>query len=58
MTLPEFLEAKGIDPTFAMNLLQDNGIVSDNAVFVTDLDASDQRRAVAWLSNEMQGPDW
>jgi hypothetical protein len=47
-SLRDYLTARRFDPTHALNLLQDHGIISDECV--TPEDVGDSGKAVAWLS--------
>ena len=47
-SLRDYLTARRFDPTHALNLLQDHGIISD--LCVTPEDVGDAGKAVAWLS--------
>jgi hypothetical protein len=38
-----------LTPDAAMNLLQENGVVSDNCVTLEDVATKDQERAAQWL---------
>jgi hypothetical protein len=42
----------GLCPIAAMNVLQDHGIVSDNAVWAGDVAAADHERAIAFLKTQ------
>lgn len=44
-----YLEQNGLDRIQAMNHLQQFGVVSDNAVFASDVTDADCKRAVVWL---------
>jgi hypothetical protein len=48
-TLEHYLQSSGFDETDAMNLLQMNGIISDNCITASEV--SDSGKAVAWLNN-------
>ena len=48
-SLQPFLELSDIDPTDAMNRLQEAGIVSDNCVTAADVAEADCERAVEFL---------
>ena len=52
-TLEEFLNQRKLNPVEAMNLLQDNGIVSDLAVTAHDVAIVDCERAIAFLKVQM-----
>jgi hypothetical protein len=47
-SLRDYLTARRFDPTHALNLLQDHGIISD--LCVTPEDVGDAGRAITWLS--------
>jgi hypothetical protein len=47
-SLRDYLTAHRFDPTHALNLLQDHGIISDECV--TPEDVGDAGRAITWLS--------
>ena len=47
-SLRDYLTARRFDPTHALNLLQDHGIISDECV--TPEDVGDAGRAITWLS--------
>jgi len=46
-SLDDYLATHLIDPTTAMNLLQDHGIISDNAIATVDV--ANPGSAVSWL---------
>ena len=48
------LDAPGLDELTAMNLLQDNGIVSNLALWFSDVSAVDQVRAIQWLKERQK----
>jgi hypothetical protein len=50
MNLSEFIQKNRMDTGKAMNLLQSNGIISDNAVSVEDVAEADTKNAVRFLS--------
>jgi hypothetical protein len=47
-SLRDYLTARRFDPTHALNLLQDHGIISDECV--TPEDVGDSGKAITWLS--------
>jgi hypothetical protein len=51
MTLSEFITNNGFDHSHAMDLLQANGIISDNAMSPEDVALVDHKRAIQWLWN-------
>jgi hypothetical protein len=51
MTLSEFITNNGFDHSHAMDLLQANGIVSDNAESPDDVAQCDHGKAIQWLWN-------
>lgn len=51
MNLQQFITAHGWDPTKAMNLLQEHGVVSDNCVTVADVAVKDHAAAIQFLGD-------
>jgi hypothetical protein len=47
-SLRDYIALRRIDATYALNLLQDAGVISDLCVTVDDV--GDAGKAVAWLS--------
>lgn len=54
MTLPQFLAKRGLDPSRAMDLLQSEGLVSDECVWPCDVAPSDQAAAILWLTKTLK----
>lgn len=52
--LEQHIRRNLLDPTLAMNGLQDAGMVSDNCVTARDVAKSDEQRAILWL--ELNSP--
>ncbi len=46
-SLRAYIAARGLDPRVVMNFLQDNGVISDNAVSVAEV--GNGGVAIAWL---------
>lgn len=53
MTLLTKLHSLNLSEVAGMNLLQDFGIVSDNAVYVADVCESDQVRAIEFFNEKL-----
>jgi hypothetical protein len=51
-SLRAYIAARGLDARLTMNLLQDNGVISDNAVSVADV--GNGGVAIAWLEKRDQ----
>ena len=51
-TLRAYIAARGLDERLVMNQLQENGIISDNAVSVADV--GNGGVAIAWLEKRDQ----
>jgi len=51
-SLRAYLAARGLDERLTMNELQDNGVISDNAVSVADV--GNGGVAIAWLEKRDQ----
>jgi hypothetical protein len=51
-SLRAYIAARGLDARLTMNLLQDNGVISDNAVSVVEV--GNGGVAIAWLEKRDQ----
>ncbi len=51
-SLRAYIQSRGLDPRMVMNELQDNGVISDNAVSVADV--GNGGVAIAWLEKRDQ----
>ncbi len=51
-SLRAYIAARGLDARLVMNFLQDNGVISDNAVSVADV--GNGGVAIAWLEKRDQ----
>jgi hypothetical protein len=51
-SLRAYIASKGLDERLVMNELQDNGVISDNAVSVAEVGNGGQ--AIAWLEKRDQ----
>jgi hypothetical protein len=51
-SLRAYIAARGLDARLTMNLLQDNGVISDNAVSVAEVGNGGE--AIAWLEKRDQ----
>ena len=55
--LEEFIKEHGMDSLRTFNTLQDEGLVSDNAVFAADVCKADCELAVAYLQRRVDFRD-
>lgn len=52
MNLRELIQKLKLTETEAMNLLQSEGVISDNTVALADVSNADQKRAVEWFKTK------
>ncbi len=52
MTLQHYITLNDWDSCVALNILQSDGIVSDNCVTVADVDPADHAKAIAHLQQQ------
>ncbi len=52
--LEQYILDHHLDPLLAMNLLQEHGIVSDNAIWAGDVAAADHAAAIAFLRKNLK----
>lgn len=51
-----YIQANGLDPKACMNMLQQNGIISDNCITSDDIARANALRAIAFLERWMPKP--